>query len=77
MRGVIPNHIIQNALIIGGTAGSPGLVTIDASDANGNPLGQSNGFALAGSLAPSGRFGTPARRGERSWPIRIRCVRPN
>ena len=32
------NHIIQTALIISGTAGSPGLVTVDASDASGNPL---------------------------------------
>ncbi len=51
------NHIIQGALVIGGAAGSPGLVTIDASDANGNPLGQSSGFALAASLTPSGPFG--------------------
>jgi hypothetical protein len=51
------NHIIQNALIIGGAAGSPALVTIDASDASGNPLGQSSGFALAGSLSSSGSFG--------------------
>ena len=51
------NHIIQSALVIGGTAGSPGLVTIDASDASGNPLGQPSGFELAGSLVPSGPFG--------------------
>jgi hypothetical protein len=51
------NHIIETALVIGGTATSPGLVTIDASDASGNPLGQSGGFALGGSLAPSGQFG--------------------
>ena len=51
------NHIIQTALVIGGTATSPGLATIDASDASGNPLGQSGGFALGGSLAPSGQFG--------------------
>ena len=43
--------------MIGGTAGSPGLVTIDASDASGNPLGQPSGFELAGSLVPSGPFG--------------------
>jgi hypothetical protein len=43
------NHIIQSALVIGGAAGSPGLVTIDASDASGNPL---EGFAVpATSLA--------------------------
>jgi hypothetical protein len=32
------NHIIQSALVIGGTATNHGLVTIDASDASGNPL---------------------------------------
>ena len=32
------NHIIQSALVIGGTSKNPGLVTIDASDASGNPL---------------------------------------
>jgi uncharacterized protein YjbI with pentapeptide repeats len=61
------NHIIQSALIIGGTAGNPALVTIDASDVNGNPLcaasdgplDQPNESALAGSLTPSGPFGAP------------------
>jgi fibronectin-binding autotransporter adhesin len=52
------NHIIQGALVIGGTNGSPGFVTIDASDASGNPLDQSSGFALAGSLTPNAPFGT-------------------
>ena len=51
------NHIVQSALIIGGTATSHGLVTIAASDASGNPLGQSGGSALGVSLAPSGPFG--------------------
>ena len=51
------NHIVQSALIIGGTAGSHGLVTIDASDASGNPLDQLSGLALAGSLTPSGPIG--------------------
>jgi autotransporter-associated beta strand protein len=32
------SHIIQGALDIGGTLTSPSLVTIDASDASGNPL---------------------------------------
>jgi hypothetical protein len=53
------NHIIQTALVIGGTRSSPGLVTIDASDANGNPLGQPNGFALSGSLTPGVPFEKP------------------
>jgi autotransporter-associated beta strand protein len=51
------NHIIQNALIIGGTSTSHATVTIDASDASGNPLDQSSGFALAGSLPSSGSSG--------------------
>jgi hypothetical protein len=34
-------------------------VTIAASDANGNPLGQPNGIALADSLTPSGSFDAP------------------
>jgi autotransporter-associated beta strand protein len=55
------NHIIQNALVIGGTASSHALVTIDASDASGNPLGQSSaepsGTLLAGSTASRGPFG--------------------
>jgi fibronectin-binding autotransporter adhesin len=51
------NHIVQRALVIGGTAGSHGLVTIDASDASGNPLGQTSGLALANSLTTSGPFG--------------------
>ncbi|HEV2971098.1 MAG TPA: hypothetical protein VGY55_14085 [Pirellulales bacterium] len=51
------NHIVQSALAIGGTSGSPALVTIDASDANGNPLDEPSGFALADSLTPSGPFG--------------------
>jgi fibronectin-binding autotransporter adhesin len=51
------NHIIQSALVIGGMSNNPGLVTIDASDASGNPLTPSSGFAMAGSLTPSGPFG--------------------
>ena len=51
------NQIIQSALVIGGTAGNNGVVTIDASDASGKPLGQPSGLALAGSLSASGPFG--------------------
>jgi autotransporter-associated beta strand protein len=50
------NHVIQSALMIGGTATSHGLVTIDPSDAAGNPLDQPNGVDLAGSLTPSSPF---------------------
>ena len=54
------NHIVQTALVIGGTdATHIGLVTIDASDASGNPLAMSGGvLAVAGSLAPSDSFGS-------------------
>ena len=40
------NHIIQTALVIGGTdASHVGLVTIDASDASGNPLTVGGGWS--------------------------------
>jgi fibronectin-binding autotransporter adhesin len=56
-KDLTANHIVQSALLIGGTSGSPALVTIDASDASGNPLGQSSGFVSASSLTPSDPFG--------------------
>ncbi len=48
------DHIVQGALIIGGNSGSQALVTIDASDASGNPLGQSSGLVFAGSVTRNG-----------------------
>jgi autotransporter-associated beta strand protein len=59
------NHIIQSALVIGGTAASHGLVTIAASDSSDNPLAISDSVgvpALAGSAPPEG--GAPTD----SWP---------
>jgi hypothetical protein len=50
------NSIVQNALVIGGTNSSAGLVTIAASDASGNPLSSGGGLAVAGSLSPSNPF---------------------
>ncbi len=47
------NHIIQGALVIGGTAGSPATVTIDASDASGNPLVAASGAAILSSGSAS------------------------
>jgi autotransporter-associated beta strand protein len=35
------DHIVQNAVVIQGSAGSPAVVTIAASDASGNPLSES------------------------------------
>jgi PEP-CTERM motif len=61
------NHIVQSALVIGGQVGSPGKVTMDASDPFGKPLmvspldglgdQTSSGLILANSLSPSGPFG--------------------
>ncbi|HEV2972624.1 MAG TPA: autotransporter-associated beta strand repeat-containing protein [Pirellulales bacterium] len=54
------NSVQQTSLVIGGTAGSPALVTIRASDNNGNPLADTasggSGLALAGSIATSEPF---------------------
>jgi autotransporter-associated beta strand protein len=61
------NHIIQSALVIGGTAGNPAVVTIDASDATGNPLSASSGFALASTLE-SGEPFTSGLLGSSNWP---------
>jgi hypothetical protein len=50
------NHIVQSALVIGGTATSPAVVTIDASDTNGNPLAAtaaSSSSLIAGTPGPS------------------------
>jgi hypothetical protein len=52
------NHIIQGALVIGGTAKNPGMVTIDASDASGNPLA-SIGLVATTSI-PNAPFGAGA-----------------
>ncbi len=49
------DHIIQGALVIGDTGANPSLVTIAASDANGNPM--AGGLAIAGSLAHSTPLG--------------------
>ncbi len=50
------DHIIQNAPVIGGTAGSPAIVTIDASDASGGPLIASPA-SLLGELSSSSSSG--------------------
>ena len=50
------NHIVQNALVIGTTGPSPALVTIDASDASGDPLAQPSDLVLVGSLGSDRPF---------------------
>ncbi|HKD37701.1 MAG TPA: hypothetical protein VKB78_12905, partial [Pirellulales bacterium] len=46
------NHIVQGALVIGGTATNPATVTIAASDASGNPAGAATPLSvIAGSDA--------------------------
>jgi autotransporter-associated beta strand protein len=72
---VTANHIIQGALVISGSSGNLGRVTITASDAAGNPLGQSlalpSGLGLTGSLASSSSLGdgvnSPGGRERPSW----------
>jgi autotransporter-associated beta strand protein len=50
------NHINEGALVIGGTAGSPGVVTIAASDANGDPPVGSTGLtATIAAVSPNPR----------------------
>ena len=44
-------HIVQAALVIGGTAGAPAIVTIAASDASGNPLALAAVSTTAGTAA--------------------------
>jgi PEP-CTERM motif len=54
---VTANHIVQTALVIGGTdATHVGLVTIASSDPSGNSL--AGGLAVAGSLDPGSPFGS-------------------
>jgi hypothetical protein len=48
------NSIVQNALVIGGTNGSAGLVTIAASDASGNPPSSGSGLAVPAPWPPAG-----------------------
>ena len=46
------NHIVENALVIGGTAGSPGMVTIAPSDALGNSLAAAGGGGSSAATRP-------------------------
>ena len=47
------NHISAGALVIGGDAANSAMVTIGASDTNGQPTAVAIDFALDGSLGPS------------------------
>jgi beta-glucanase (GH16 family) len=53
------NNVLQNALVIGGTAGSHGLVTIDASDASGNSLSALAATSATSSISSSPRLDAP------------------
>ena len=70
------NSIQQNSLVIGGTASSPAMVTIAASDSSGNPLisaaaaPSSNGSVSALSNSVAGNAGTEATLAERLAAIR-------
>jgi probable HAF family extracellular repeat protein/autotransporter-associated beta strand protein len=54
------NHIVQSALLIGGTASNPALAIIAASDQSGNPLGedfvQASGLNSSGSLVSNSQL---------------------
>ena len=53
------DHINEGSLIIGGTAGSPAVVTIAASDAAGNPLAESAAAAASGAAPGVSSDGPP------------------
>lgn len=50
------DHIIQGALVIGGTASNHSAVTLAASDSHGNPLDGGGALAIAGSLDEGGPY---------------------
>jgi hypothetical protein len=47
------NHVVQNALIVGGTTAAHSLMTIAASDSSGNSLAAASSSSLSGSLSAS------------------------
>jgi hypothetical protein len=53
-------HIIQGALVIGGTAVSPAMVTIAASDANGNPLNSVAAVSTSAAILAMASYPQPA-----------------
>ncbi len=57
------DHIVQSALVIGGSAGHPALVTIDASDATGNPLASVTSLSPSGTSASIGSFSSSSTSG--------------
>ncbi|HEY2147752.1 MAG TPA: autotransporter-associated beta strand repeat-containing protein [Pirellulales bacterium] len=57
------DHIVQSALVIGGSAGHPSLVTIDASDATGNPLASVASLSPSGTSASIGSFSSSSASG--------------
>jgi autotransporter-associated beta strand protein len=50
---LIANHIVQDALVIGGGSGTSAVVTIDASDPSGNSLAVNSIEPLAGEAIPA------------------------
>jgi hypothetical protein len=58
------NHIIQNALIIGGTDSSPAVVTIAASDGSGSPLVARDSLISASAIPHSTSFAVGALGGD-------------
>ncbi len=54
------NHIVENALVIGGTTGNFATVTIDASDASGNSLAAAGGGGSSAATQSLGATQAPA-----------------
>jgi hypothetical protein len=65
------NSIVQNALVIAGSQGSIGSVTIAASDASGNSLADANRQTLADPLATSTQFGAGSTKDSGSFPASV------
>ncbi len=68
------NHIIQTALVIGGSANSFGRVTIAASDPSGNPMSQ--GLASSIAQTPNGAF-TGVNIGDSSGKLSVAAAAPD
>lgn len=54
------NHVVQGALVIGGSAGHPATLTIAASDASGNPLAVGQAFQPDSATSGAVRMATVA-----------------
>jgi hypothetical protein len=68
---LIANSIVQGRLVIGGSAGSPAVVTIAASDASGNPLSVATSGSPAAAAALPTSTGSAAVQAADSAKVQI------